>query len=1129
MVFPALLLHTGDRPDLPARVSIHDESHHGTKQPFQTADHTQRALHSQQTWDSAEADGLLNQGVRSKSRTLPYPYHPDHYSDNLAGDRPCLSGRSNSLNSLSTLQRETEAEAAAAPPSLYKGSPISAISPPCLVPTRFTPIKQEQHHSCPSRSQSRVEILNEQRRYQKSLRKTLKREQKAQQKAQKEDERLRRAFLAAEVAASRRKNATRPGDSLSSRSKSIRPIASQLVNGLVDCLTSKQPLGRPSRRVRQAENVPPTLDDFDSKQEIHDYFHPPSATSEMDIAELPADLPQYTPFQDSTRTQDNEPTTLLKDVDPAKEKERGSPTTQHEDRQDNPGTAPKSMRCDSCQNPICLNEIYYHCSICESGDRILCSNCDRAGRSCRHAITEKVRSVSRAVSSEQTMDRESSRPDTQQCAVAPEGISMMDSLGETEACIESLLQPSLLTVNSHVCSDVLDRKKSRHACHETKSDAIIKPDQVKETELRRRERDLVDREKEIALRERDVAIRERQASLEVRESASAIQQQLFAFQLQSAMLRRTEEASMEIGSQFQGLSINESNHLRNHGTKRKAGGGRNAGFPTGTSVSHQQSPPKRSPSGCRDSSEEDDEEDTGTPKKIRQTLESRRTAGHLFACPFSKFDRARYSTQNEDEKNYRRCSSGYWPDISRLKQHLYRVHWRGIHCPDCYAEFKDTDQLQAHMRAESPCAKIDCPYPEKFDEAQESGIRQKRPGKTAEQVWYIIYGILFPGHPLPDSPYPNNVDTTPLSAVSSAAAENQDPMHMLAEVFESRLDQHVEASEQAWVRSPQAREFIRQQLRESVADVLERLDLASNLSVQPTPCSALAPHSTRGSSISLTPTSSVTASPTNGPAPRESRADIQLLPPGPCQSFSRPISAGTRHGGLVSESVAAVQKVQPLPNQMSAKAEASTTDIAHHAAANMDPENDHYDDQCNNWSHWDELGLALSTDFNFDFGPSPPLVPDEVRPLQTSSMQSWAPAQGYVPVKLSSVIDVPDAPAATTASPLKPNHSTTSSIDSGYGSMGLASATSLGGEPSAATKPKKTRPRREKMKGTEVQAYKEASPVLEADVNYDALGVPFDEFLDGMGMDEFGNVAGETLTAYLDTQYTAASDYVLPV
>ena len=74
--------------------------------------------------------------------------------------------------------------------------------------------------------------------------------------------------------------------------------------------------------------------------------------------------------------------------------------------------------------------------------------------------------------------------------------------------------------------------------------------------------------------------------------------------------------------------------------------------------------------------DEEDDAAGGTPKKIKQDPDALNTAEKLYACPYCKHDRTKYSELNLLEKQYRGCSSGYWPDISRLKQHLYRVHWR---------------------------------------------------------------------------------------------------------------------------------------------------------------------------------------------------------------------------------------------------------------------------------------------------------------------------------------------------------------------------------------------------------------------------------------------------------------------
>ncbi|EXJ76974.1 hypothetical protein A1O3_10131 [Capronia epimyces CBS 606.96] len=151
------------------------------------------------------------------------------------------------------------------------------------------------------------------------------------------------------------------------------------------------------------------------------------------------------------------------------------------------------------------------------------------------------------------------------------------------------------------------------------------------------------------------------------------------------------------------------------------------------------------------------------PQLNIQNLDSRHTEEKLFACPFAKHDKSRYSKHNKHEKQYRVCTRGIWPDISRLKQHLFRVHWRGIHCVRCFTEFDNKSLRDAHIRTDR-CLMVNCPYPEKFAEVQYNEIRRKRPTSTPEQVWYTIYGILFPSQPQPENPYANNVNIPPLPA-----------------------------------------------------------------------------------------------------------------------------------------------------------------------------------------------------------------------------------------------------------------------------------------------------------------------------------------------------------------------------
>ncbi|OAL26098.1 hypothetical protein AYO20_10232 [Fonsecaea nubica] len=1120
-----LALRTRDQPDIRARISTHEEHTNDIKELL-IADQTQKALRSKQSWTPPDALGSLHRAVLRKTRTLPYPYRPGHFHDIPASDPlPCPLNRSNSLNSLSTIQRETEAASL----SLYRGSPISAISPPCAPPSApsWTPdIDSELQDPCPPRPPLRVETLSQQRKYQKRLRKHMKKEEKELRKAQKEEDQLRRAALAAEVAASRRWATTR-GDSIPLRTKSTRSIASQVVKSF----SLKTPLNKLSRHVRRDRADPPSLDDFDSKQEFRDYLNPsPSPPPSAEIAELPAELPQYTPFQDSTRTQKNEPVVLLEDAHALKEKDKLSPTENDDARANVAPTTPRSMRCDSCQSPIRLHQIYYHCSICDNGDRILCSSCDQAGWSCRHNLTERVRSVSRPTAPHKVdvanVSSEQSRSEVQQYATAMWGLNLSDFPSHHNRWTESPTQATISADSPWAYNDILEQKISHEAQQRSMHQSQRSMD-AQELDFRRREQDMAFREKELTLREREAAVREQQALLREQEAALHVKQQMFTLNMQSAIARQMSELSAGLGAQFQDLSQNKN--IRTHATKRKAGTGSVMVSPSNSTGSNHKSSPKRTPSsGGQDPDEDDEDTAGGTPKKIKQDPDS--MPEKLFACPFSRFDKSRYSEQNSHEKHYRGCSSGYWPDISRLKQHLYRVHWRRIHCMRCYTKFDRKDQLDQHIRGTAPCALVECPFPEKFDEAQYNEIRRKRPASTPEKVWYTIYGILFPGLPQPTSPYADNTGES--SAQSPGPAETQDTMDVLGEVFESRLDQLTNVPGQGWLQSAEARQLIREQLRASMTEVLQRLRPVNspslgNPSVEVSPCSAQPPGSARRSSISLTPVSSIPPSPIHGPG-SASRTGVEshLLLPGHRQSFSRPFPART-----------APKLNTPEPAQEVLTVAESPAGVTFPIPLAVDPENDRYDDECNSWSHGDELGLAISTDtvspdFDFDFASAF---------KELNNMQGTAVAPSvteFNPVKLSSLNDSTEG-TLTGASELKPKHSTTSSVDSGYGSLGHASssASASSSTSTSGTRPKakptsKVGKNRGKRKGPELP--KEASPVPESAINFEALNIPFQDFSganldldleDSVGGLAFGTRLGDenlgTLdpSASLDTRY----------
>ncbi|KAK5223022.1 hypothetical protein LTR72_005859 [Exophiala xenobiotica] len=1095
-----------DQPDIRARISIHDESTDDIKNQLQLADQRQRALlRSQQSWQSSDTNGPLQRAVLRKTRTVPG--RPGHLNDDPISDAlPCPLRRSNSLNSLSTLHREADAAAL----SLYRGSPISAISPPCVGPMWKPSLDYEPQDPCPPRPPARVETLSDHRRYQKLLKKSMKRDRKTekeQAKAQKQDEQMRREFLAAEVAAARKRNEHTLAQSLPVRSKSTKSIASQLAKTFS--------LGKLSRQRKNDKTDPPRLTDFDSKDELRDYINPAQPVSDKEIAELPAELPQYTPFQDSTRTQHNEPVVLLEDNPAPRDKEDGLVSKDNE-LDPRPSTSnSRSMRCDHCQNPIRLNQLYYHCSICEDGDRMLCSSCDQAGWSCRHDITEKVRSVSRTTQPRKaeavSIEREPNISEQRQHAAAIGEPNMPTHPAETCRSADTHHPTTMSAGSPRAYNDASTRLPPKH--HQAPSSSS-RPNHERNMEVWRREQDVAIREKEIVLRKREATMRERQASLREQEAALNVRTHLFALELQSALAKQARETSIGVGAQFQDLS--QDSHIRSHGNKRKAGGSQTGLSPANSTTSGQRSPLKRSPSdGHGQDASDDDKEDneSGIPKKLKHEPDAIESPEKLFACPYCKHDKARYSERNVHEKHYRGCASGYWPDISRLKQHLYRVHWRRLHCVRCYAKFDRKELLDQHVRGSQPCALVDCPYPEKFDDGQYNDIRRKRPANTPEQVWYIIYGTLFPGQAQPSSPYADHLNA-PTASLQSPCGPEQDAMDVLGEVFESRLDQCVGSSAQAWLQSPAAREFIRQQLRSSMTDVLERIKPVTspsvgNPSVEVSPYSAVPSDATRRASISLTPVTSVPPSPING------NSDAQFLLPSHRQSFSRPFPSRTL------DHVMSAQPMQPRTDQHAREACRPSTNITFPISPVGDPENDQYDEECHSWTQGDERGLAISGDFNFDFNSELGSATPNLN--QATAAPCEPPRYSFHPVRLDSL----EPSSVQSVSRLKANHSNASSVDSGYGSFHKSSSTSsaptASGSAGAGTR-LINRPVRGKMKGKNIaqdgrdgRDGRDSSPVPESAINFDALDVPFEEFLAGAlesGMDEFGNVGHNNLSEY---------------
>jgi hypothetical protein len=154
---------------------------------------------------------------------------------------------------------------------------------------------------------------------------------------------------------------------------------------------------------------------------------------------------------------------------------------------------------------------------------------------------------------------------------------------------------------------------------------------------------------------------------------------------------------------------------------------------------------------------DEDEDPNGDQRGKRQRAgpsAASMSDGKLLACPFFKYDPARYSECNVVEKSYRGCSSCFLKDISRVKQHLYRVHRRPDHyCGRCSEVFNSQDALDTHTRALDVCDVRDPQFSEKMTADQLTSIKRRSPGRSPRDTWYIIFKVLFPGAVLPDTPF----------------------------------------------------------------------------------------------------------------------------------------------------------------------------------------------------------------------------------------------------------------------------------------------------------------------------------------------------------------------------------------
>ncbi|KIW77313.1 hypothetical protein Z517_09759 [Fonsecaea pedrosoi CBS 271.37] len=219
-----------------------------------------------------------------------------------------------------------------------------------------------------------------------------------------------------------------------------------------------------------------------------------------------------------------------------------------------------------------------------------------------------------------------------------------------------------------------------------------------------------------------------------------------------------------------------------------------------------------------DNPSDDDEEDQ-PPKKARTSSERSPPTKKLLACPYWKYDPARYSPANTSEKRYRGCSSVYLRDIARLKQHLYRVHkMPDYHCQRCLEVFENEPSLQEHVRAP---AELACTYQqntssELLSEWQCAQLRKRWTGKTTEEAWKCIWSIIFPRLEPPSSIHAEDRSASiqPSQMPGFLSEFQRRAPSILHEILLERSSQTESAEVTSWLQSAGAQSIFSASIQE---------------------------------------------------------------------------------------------------------------------------------------------------------------------------------------------------------------------------------------------------------------------------------------------------------------------------
>ncbi|KAL3468834.1 hypothetical protein BJX99DRAFT_265767 [Aspergillus californicus] len=157
-----------------------------------------------------------------------------------------------------------------------------------------------------------------------------------------------------------------------------------------------------------------------------------------------------------------------------------------------------------------------------------------------------------------------------------------------------------------------------------------------------------------------------------------------------------------------------------------------------------------------DDGREDDDDNCRSPQSSKKPR-AKTSSTRRFACPFFK----------RHAHIFISCGMADHESPSRVKLHISRKHKLPIYCARCSDVFKYERERDLHLRENTCLLQPEVPRICATSE-QLQRLSKRSTGKSDEERWNEIYTILFPGDPLPDSPYLDSTVSADVNLVREA-------------------------------------------------------------------------------------------------------------------------------------------------------------------------------------------------------------------------------------------------------------------------------------------------------------------------------------------------------------------------